>query len=736
VLVAGGSTAGGSTDTAKTSAELYDPKTGVWSGTGSLKAASSTATLLPSGKVLKTGDGIAELYDPAAGAWSSCPAETASASCPAPTNEHGTTATLLKNGKVLLVGGGDSSEGTELYDPAKGTWTVTGNLNQGRSLHTATLLASGKVLVTGGTCPVGLCPGELSEPKFSSELYDPATGTWSSCQVAPNADCPGNLNEGRAEHTATLLPDGKVLVAGGASNDEMRKRAELYDPSTGDWSFTRTLDDGRTGHGAALLPDRRTLVSGGGGPDFQNVLDSAELFEFPAPERLDLPAPTPPWLSAERMSGVRGVSYGEKLQAVVLSSDTDTFGADAGVCGNNCGKVLMIGGQTTPDYSANSLASTELYTPDPTITDIAPRTGAKTGGTAVKIRGTGFSHKVSEVLFGDTPATSFRVDSYSQITAVSPASSTLASVPVSVINEGGKARSSDTFAYTPATGDGGGAPGEDDPGDGETTPGDGETTPGDGETTPGDGGGTSAGGQAPGGQAPGGQAPAPGGGPPGGGAPAGDGAAGGEPAGLVHPAKLEVARSRVLRRDRAVDVLAPITKRASGKASVDFHAARRHTRFEVAVDEDNGRLRFKKGIPRAQANLGTGILTLRYPGDEDTRPQEVRLRAASQKAKLELERPRIEDGRIKAQGTISKRARGVVRLQVQYVVAGQTETVKLRGRIDEGRWKIDEALSTDVLLGLLAREGPVHSYTLFTGYYPRRIRGEMQSYQVAFGPGD
>jgi hypothetical protein len=205
---------------------------------------------------------------------------------------------------------------------------------------------------------------------------------------------------------------------------------------------------------------------------------------------------------------------------------------------------------------------------------------------------------------------------------------------------------------------------------------------------------------------------------------------------VLHPAKVGVARSRVLRGDRKVDVLAPITKRASGMVAVDFHAAGRHTRFEAPVDEENGRLRFKKGIPRAQADLGTGIVTLRYPGDEDTRPQEVRLRAASQKAKLELERPRIEDGRVKAQGTISKRARGVVRLQLQYVVGGQTETVELRGRIDEGRWKIDEALSQEVREGIARRSGPVHSYTLFTGYFPRRIRGEMQSYEVAFGPGD
>jgi hypothetical protein len=126
-------------------------------------------------------------------------------------------------------------------------------------------------------------------------------------------------------------------------------------------------------------------------------------------------------------------------------------------------------------------------------------------------------------------------------------------------------------------------------------------------------------------------------------------------------------------------------------------------------------------------------LTITYPGDEDTRPQEVRLRAASQKANLELERPRIEDGRLKADGTVSDRARGIVRLQLQYVVDGQTETVRLRGRIEGGRWKIDEALSDEVREGIARRTGTVHSYTLFTGYYPRRIRGEMRSYQV-LGP--
>jgi subtilisin-like proprotein convertase family protein len=108
----------------------------------------------------------------------------------------------------------------------------------------------------------------------------------------------------------------------------------------------------------------------------------------------------------------------------------------------------------------------------------------------------------------------------------------------------------------------------------------------------------------------------------------------------------------------------------------------------------------------------------------------VRLRAASQKANLDLDRPRIENGRLKAQGTISRRAEGLVRVQLQYVVDDQTETVELRGRISDGRWNIDQALPASVREGIAQREGTLHSYTLFTGYFERRIRGEMRSFEV------
>lgn len=197
-------------------------------------------------------------------------------------------------------------------------------------------------------------------------------------------------------------------------------------------------------------------------------------------------------------------------------------------------------------------------------------------------------------------------------------------------------------------------------------------------------------------------------------------------------AKLSLARATVVRSQSLLDVLAPITARASGNVAVEFFAANRTTRFAAPIDSADGRIRFRRAIPAAQARLGTGILTLAYPGDADTRPQVVRLRAASQPARLEMQRPQIVNDRIKAQGSVTSRARGVVRVQLEFLnQACETVSVERQARIrSDGRWRLDEPLSAAERTGIATRRGTVHSYTLFTGYFPKRIRGEMRSFQV------
>jgi len=206
------------------------------------------------------------------------------------------------------------------------------------------------------------------------------------------------------------------------------------------------------------------------------------------------------------------------------------------------------------------------------------------------------------------------------------------------------------------------------------------------------------------------------------------------PATVIHPPKLEILRSSILRDARALDVLAPITARASGTVQVELHAAGRRHRFTAPVESAGRRVRFRSAIPTDQARLGTGILTIAYPGDADTRPQVLRLRAANGRAQLRAQSPQLVDGRLRASGTISSRATGVVRVSISYVHAGQTHTLELNTPIEDGRWSLDAEVPADDRARIAQRSGTVHSTTAYTGDYPRRIRGEASSFQVLGAP--
>jgi hypothetical protein len=204
--------------------------------------------------------------------------------------------------------------------------------------------------------------------------------------------------------------------------------------------------------------------------------------------------------------------------------------------------------------------------------------------------------------------------------------------------------------------------------------------------------------------------------------------------GVVHAPKLEILRADMVRSQGVLDVHAPITARASGTAQVELRAAQRRHTFDASVNGAGRRINFRETIPAAQARLGTGILTIRYPGDADTRPQVLRLRAANGRSNLQVERPRLDGGVLSASGTISRRATGVVRVAISYVHQGQTHVVERKAAVSGGRWKLAAPLPSDDTQRIAQRTGTVHSTTAYTGDFDARLRGEARSYQVLGAP--
>lgn len=295
VLIAGGQGGG---RIALSKAELFDPNQLHFIATGAMHSprAHFVAADLSAGQTLVAGGddaqghaiASAELYDPIAGKFSSTGAMTVP--------RAGHTATTISgcgcpaDGKILIAGGRSTDAGAplasaELYDPASGTFTATGAMNQARAWQTASLIGSGAlagdVLIAGGV-------GAKAAPLASSEIYDPRTGAFTAT---------ASMSTARAYQTATWLDPsivtgqfaGEVLITGGWTEDGISDTAEAFDPAGEAFIPAGTMTAARAYQAAVLMPNGKVLVAGGQSAA-DAALATAETFD-PVKEMFSATAP-------------------------------------------------------------------------------------------------------------------------------------------------------------------------------------------------------------------------------------------------------------------------------------------------------------------------------------------------------------------------------------------------------------------------------------------------------------
>jgi len=274
------------------------------------------------------------------------------------------SATLLPNGKVLIAGGfpggAPQSSTTELYDPASDTFSPGPSMNVGHLYSTTTLLPNGKVLIAGGVDKNG-------HNLASTELYDPVSNTFAAAAGT------ASMNTARAIAMATLLPNGKVLIAGGyQSGVGFFTSTELYDPASNTFAASGSTASMNHGYGygaATVLPNGKVLILGNSTTTelYNPATNTFAASSATASLTKSRQSPTVTLLPNGKVliaGGNNGIAssdlYDPASNAVTAGPSMNVGRGDASATLLPNGKVLIAGGL---DANGSSLTSTELYDP-------------------------------------------------------------------------------------------------------------------------------------------------------------------------------------------------------------------------------------------------------------------------------------------------------------------------------------------------------------------------------------
>jgi hypothetical protein len=301
------------------------------------------------------------------------------------------TATLLGDGRVLIAGGDTSDskarwaiETSEIFDPRTGRFIATGSMSTRRSMHTAARLQDGSVLIAGGNTASSLSSTEC-------EIYNPRTGEFRAT---------GSMVKGRRGHSMTTLGDGRVLIIGGESWDGTttvpESTAELYEPAAGVFTLVGQMAFNGWYHTATLLPNGKVLIVGasidtnrGGAPTVE-IFDPSTKRSSPVSYTTDIRAA---WAKCVLRSGkVLLLAEGDARTSLLYDSSSNVFATAARplvirggphVAVLDSGRVLVLGGI----WNARSVTSAEIFDPEKdAFRMVAQPQSAHSGGTATTLR--------------------------------------------------------------------------------------------------------------------------------------------------------------------------------------------------------------------------------------------------------------------------------------------------------------------------------------------------------------